>query len=188
MQVDEIEIVYRVKNESCLYFEGVSGQFQLSTRITSITSVECSSGLYLVPRIPGREVARVLGLEDAYVSDLVPPCEYLDMLASVDYVVDISKFLELRFISYADRITGIPVRCSIVTVKPGVLFEGIVRVAIRDACQLLDALEALRKGIIIGGLRLIGCGLVRLKDVWVNGSTARGYEKVLEAVRGLCGR
>ncbi len=186
--MEEIKIVYRVRSESCLYFEGVSSQLQLPTRVTSTTSVECSSGLYLVPRIPGREIARVLGLGDTYVSDLLPPCEYLDAIASVDHVVDVSRFLELRFISYADRVTGIPVRCSVVTVKPGVLFEGVIRSPAGKACQLLEALESLRMGVVVGGLRLIGCGLIRLEDAWISSGEARGYESVLETVKGFCRR
>jgi len=190
LQQAELEIAYRLRADSCLYFEGFSSDIQLATRVTSITSVACNTGVYLVPRIPGREVKRVLGIEEGYASDALPPCSYLDMLASRDHVVDLSVFTELRFVSYTDPITGMPVRCYVVVAKPGVVFEGVLRVGIEEFCStLLQSLEeAASYGLVLGGLRGIGCGHLSLESLALKwkGGVVSGVREVLARGAELC--
>ena len=154
-----IEIVYRARSTSCIYFEGFSSDIQMPLRVTSTTSVTCDSGLYIVPRIPGRELARLLDGVEA--SDLLPPCEWLDSLKREKGVVELGDLLELRYVSFVDRITGMPVKCFVVLGRPGVVFEGVVRV--KEPCEkrrLRRILDQLLDSLIVGGMRLLGCGFL----------------------------
>lgn len=167
MRGEQAEIVYRVRSRTCLYFEGFSSDLQMPLRVTSTTTVTCGNGVYVVPRIPGRELARLFedGVE---ASDMLPPCDWLDALKEEKGIVELGDLLELRYVSFVDRVTGMPVKCYVVVAKPGILFEGVVRV--RRPCEegrLRTVIDRLLEDSIVGGLRLLGCGFIEPVSVAV---------------------
>ena len=167
MQAEQVEIVYRVRSVSCLYFEGFSSDLQMPIRTTSTTTLVCDNGVYVVPRIPGRELAKLVN-GDVAASDMLPSCEWLDALKKEKGVVELGDLLELRYVSFVDRITGMPVKCYVIVAKPGIVFEGIVRV--RKPCEggrLRSIVEQLLEEHIVGGLRLLGCGFIEPVSVAV---------------------
>ncbi|AEM39361.1 hypothetical protein Pyrfu_1503 [Pyrolobus fumarii 1A] len=193
MQADRVEIVYRVKSRSCLYFEGFSEEIAAPIRVTSVTRVKCDGNVFVVPRIPGREIRRVVGVEDGNVvfSDLYPPCELLKRLLEARGVVELGEFVELRYVSFVDRVAGLPVRCYVTVVKPDVVFEGLI--IIEEPCRkvgvvkrILDVLSA--GELIVGGLRLMGCGVISVDNIAlrVNGETIEGSVAVQEVLDKLC--
>ncbi len=189
MQGERLEIVYRVRSASCLYFEGFSSELQMPLRVTSVATVRCDNRVYIVPRIPGRELLRALGVEGfASASDLLPPCDWLEALG--DKVVDAGDMLELRFISFVDRFTGMPVRCYTMVVKPGVVFEG--RLVVEQPCgnaeEVKRMLKALKETLIVGGLRLAGCGFIEPVSIkLVVGGEELEWRDAEEVLTRLCG-
>lgn len=187
MPVERIEIVYRARSTSCLYFEGFSSDLQLPTRVTSTAVVRCGQRLYVAPRIPGRELVRVLGLE-VHASDLTPPCDWLEEMGS-NGVIDAGDLLELRYLSFVDRVTGMPVRCYVVVAKPGVVFEG--RIVVEEPCSKLGdvraLVERLRGTLIVGGLRLAGCGFLEPLSLSARiGSETVAIERLPGVLERLC--
>ena len=188
MPAEKVEIVYRVKSDTCLYFEGFSSELQMPIRTTSITMLRCEHGVYVVPRIPGREIARIIGLDGVETSDLLPPCDLLDRIKREKGVVELADFTELRYISFIDRMTGLPVRCYIILAKPSIVYEG--RIIVKDPCRagrFRTVIEKLYDTLVIGGMRLLGCGFV--EPVYLAVKLPEGlleFRDVEEAERLVC--
>lgn len=116
-----------------------------------------------------RSLAPNLALTRLLVDDMTPDKDYVGMLSENGRrILAISDFLEEKGENRIDRITSAADPRQVARVKPGVVFQGALRLLVFD----------IDKGYVKRNLELVAKGLRLVEETYLGASGSRGYGRV----------
>ncbi|ABL78761.1 type III-A CRISPR-associated RAMP protein Csm3 [Thermofilum pendens] len=116
-----------------------------------------------------RSLALNLALTRLLVDDMTPDKDYVGVLSENGRrILAISDFLEEKGENRIDRITSAADPRQVARVKPGVVFQGALRLLVFD----------IDKGYVKRNLELVAKGLRLVEETYLGASGSRGYGRV----------